>query len=302
MPAPETWENLVAPYSIRVPKPSAPAAQLPAMFQHLADDVSAALQAAAVSPAPNANVHVALSDPARDAYYGTPATAATRRALQDSGALCIRPDLGGTQRYYAGPTDGGANPGGRSSAGWYREDGGPVAMVPTAAAVGGGTATIGHAGVVTLNLVTGSLSLSNLFDPAFRQHIVEWDFTHTSTSVPNLRLRSGSTDAATNYDRVRSITSGTTAAVATLSASTSLDVGVIGAAGRNFGRLILRNAAIAAPTAYTCDNTFMRNPLVSGDGFNSTNGQHRDSTAFDGLSFLIGVGAVSGVVRAWGVL
>lgn len=55
----------------------------------------------------------------RDTHWGTPATAAARRALQDLGATTIRTDTGRIERYYAGLTDGGANPGGATVAGWY---------------------------------------------------------------------------------------------------------------------------------------------------------------------------------------
>lgn len=61
---------------------------------------------------------VASSQAARDAYWGTPATAAARRALQDRGATTIRLDTGQVERYFALTTDGGANPGGRAAAGW----------------------------------------------------------------------------------------------------------------------------------------------------------------------------------------
>lgn len=61
---------------------------------------------------------VAADTTERDAYWGAPATAAERRALQDAGATTIRLDTGWVEQYYAGPTDGGSNPGGFGP-GWF---------------------------------------------------------------------------------------------------------------------------------------------------------------------------------------
>lgn len=66
-----------------------------------------------------AAIYVAASSAARDAHFGTPANATARLALQNAGALCIRTDKGWTEQYFANTTDGGSNPGGVTTAGWY---------------------------------------------------------------------------------------------------------------------------------------------------------------------------------------
>lgn len=66
--------------------------------------------------------HVAVDAAARDAFYGVPASAAARRALQDSGATCLRLDLGYEEQYYAGFNDPTALANvafGVPVAGWY---------------------------------------------------------------------------------------------------------------------------------------------------------------------------------------
>lgn len=69
--------------------------------------------------AANPTVYVAANATARDTHWGTPASASTRRALQDKGAITIRLDAGITEQYFAGLTDGGTNTGGAIEAGWY---------------------------------------------------------------------------------------------------------------------------------------------------------------------------------------
>lgn len=81
----------------------------------------------------NPTVYVAGSSAARDSHWGSPSTATTRRALQDSGAITVRTDLGYTEQYFAGLTDGGTNPGGRSVAGWYPVAGAAAPVTVTAA-------------------------------------------------------------------------------------------------------------------------------------------------------------------------
>ena len=78
--------------------------------------------------------YVATSGSDRDTHWGTPATAAARRALQDSGALTLRLDLGNIQQYFAGLTDGGSNPGGKATPGWYQVTLGSGSVVPYVAA------------------------------------------------------------------------------------------------------------------------------------------------------------------------
>ena len=64
---------------------------------------------------------VAASGAARDSYFGVPATAAARVALQNRGARCTRTDKGYIEQYFAGKNDPttSANPGGKLAPGWY---------------------------------------------------------------------------------------------------------------------------------------------------------------------------------------
>lgn len=120
IPAPEAWENAIPPYGIRAAKPTAQALKIPIALDRMARDVSTALEEFGLPPVVSSQSIAAGSAAARDAHWGIPANATQRLALQSSGATTIRTDTGTEERYYAALTDGGSNPGGRTSAGWYR--------------------------------------------------------------------------------------------------------------------------------------------------------------------------------------
>ena len=122
IPAPDFDEQSTPIYGIRQPKDTQKLTFVFRAIRRIAADVEAALQFFGIPPVvPAGGPVVAASSGARDAYWGTPATAAARRTLQDLGATTVRIDGGYVERYYAGLTDGGANPGGRITAGWYRQ-------------------------------------------------------------------------------------------------------------------------------------------------------------------------------------
>lgn len=76
----------------------------------------------------------AASSTARDAHFGVPANDTQRLALQNTGAECLRTDLGYTEAYFA-TYNASTNPGGATPHGWYPVVGStPMANVRTATA------------------------------------------------------------------------------------------------------------------------------------------------------------------------
>lgn len=118
-PPPSSEENASSLYGIRTPKANSHAYLLGTLLGHTADDIETVLTDFGLPTVATGTPIVAASSAARDAHWGVPSSAAARRALQDLGAITVRTDLGITEQYFAGLTDGGANPGGRSLAGWY---------------------------------------------------------------------------------------------------------------------------------------------------------------------------------------
>jgi len=126
---PESDELATPVYGIRYPAAGSKAYKLRTRFVRLAADMETALQDFGLPPVVSAQIIAAASSSARDAHWGVPANATARRTLQDLGPLTVRTDLGTIEAYFAGLTDGGSNPGGRTTAGWYQ-------VVPTVRSAG----------------------------------------------------------------------------------------------------------------------------------------------------------------------
>lgn len=118
-PAPSVDENASPVYGIRTPKPGARAYLLGTLLGHTAADIETVLGEFGLPPVLSGTPIVASSSAARNAHWGTPANATQRLALQNLGAITVRTDLGWTEQYFAGLTDGGSNPAGVAVAGWY---------------------------------------------------------------------------------------------------------------------------------------------------------------------------------------
>ena len=129
IPPADEYENANPPYGIRTPKAGAPARLIPRSFDRIGQDISTALAEFGLPPVLSEAVVVAASQAARDTHWGIPSTAPARLALQALGAITVRTDTGNTERYYANATDGGTNPGGKPTAGWYNIGGGSSVAV-----------------------------------------------------------------------------------------------------------------------------------------------------------------------------
>lgn len=147
--------------------------------------------------APSSLIPTTRSAAERDALFGTPSTSATQIELQNRGARTFRTDLGVTEQYFA-TYNSSTNPGGRSVPGWYSDSRsmGLVPVIPSSVSKGAGTVSVSSTGVVTLTNVT-NFSLNGIFSNEFRNYrlIIEGQTTSAITTG-DIRLRSGTTDAA----------------------------------------------------------------------------------------------------------
>lgn len=203
IPAPGADETATPVYAMRRPKNSRKAYKFYESVSRLADDLESALLSFGLPPVVTGTPVVALTDGARDTYWGVPATAAARRSLQDSGAITVRPDKGFAEQYFAGLTDGGANPGGRTAAGWYRvfpgsDDTGWIALPLLAGwvAYGGGTGSpryrrkdgrVQVVGLIKNGTATAGTTLATL--PAgFRPSSTEIYAVHNGTAARGVQV------------------------------------------------------------------------------------------------------------------
>lgn len=129
--------------------------------ERLAKSVEAALALASIPDTGNPDVRVAPTAAARDAYFGTPSTAAAQLALQNRGALAIRTDTGQLERYY-GLYNVNTNKGGRAVAGWYPM--GPMTAQYTVSFSSGGTAP-DSIGLPVLRAAVSTARAADLFTP-----------------------------------------------------------------------------------------------------------------------------------------
>lgn len=167
-PPPAADENATPLYGIRYPKATAKAYTLPTKLADLATDMETVLHDAAMPAVISSAIIVAASSTARDSHWGTPTTSTARLALQGLGATTIRTDLGIVQQYFANLTDGGTNPGGRTTAGWYQVSasgttGSLLAAVKTTAQ-SLASSTSGSTSIVTWDSATGNPFVTS---PAF---------------------------------------------------------------------------------------------------------------------------------------
>lgn len=158
-------------YSISYPDGTTKVIDLPAALHDEAYSVEAALAAFGMPPVVSGTPVVAASAAARDAHWGVPSTSSARLALQNLGAETIRTDTGVTERYFANLTDGGSNPGGKATAGWYTIVVGAIdAFLQQSTAAAAATATDkivtfdstdlvnNLAGALTINRATGVIT------------------------------------------------------------------------------------------------------------------------------------------------
>lgn len=146
-----------------------------------------------------ASTFVASSQASRDSYWGIPATATARLALQNKGARTVRTDLGVTQQYFAATTDGGTNSGGRQIAGWYMINNMGQQMIPTTVTAVTGTASANYEGEVSYTGCT-AVYIQGCFTDQFRNYTIR--ITNNSATVAAaalFRWVSGSTAVTTGY-------------------------------------------------------------------------------------------------------
>lgn len=172
-------------------------------------------------------------------------------------------------------------------------------QVPSSVVVGSGSALVAADGTVTFTGVS-SLSLNGVFDgTGGDMYEITFDYTTASAAVLNVLLRASGTDAATAYDSERlTVTNATLAAVQTLNSSNWVGSGGMGlAGGRQFGTLFVSQPKIAVATTAIMDMAVSANPMTSSAGWYKGALLHRTASAYDGFSFVPGVGNITGTIK-----
>lgn len=223
-PAPAADQNATPIYGIRYPKTSSKAMNLGLDFADLATDMETVLANAAMPAVITNTPVVAASASARDAHWGVPTTATQRLALQALGAETIRTDTGIDERYYAALTDGGSNPGGKATAGWYQ--------------LGGSTTVDGMLQLTTATSTATGTGVVTTFDATDVYNNLGSDLTITRSSGKIVCAVAGTYEF-------------------TMDATFAFN-----ATGVRF--VYLQKAVAASPTSFTVDSTVPYTPFSAG--------------------------------------
>jgi hypothetical protein len=160
-------------------------------------------------------------------------------------------------------------------------------------AIGGSSGALTLIGTTTLSS-SGSFNLSNIFTSNYANYEIHiTGLTGSTGSYLTYGLRTGSTNAATNYDYFYYQIS-TGGSVANGGGTGSLTGGNLDY-GTAAGHMVLKvmNPYVAAPTALIGQYT-----AYNAQGIRSS--RHTDSTSFDGMWFTLNSGTVSGKVSVYG--
>lgn len=181
--------------------------------------------------------------------------------------------------------------------------GGLVQIVPTSVSVGSGSGSVSANGVVSFTNAS-SISINNVFSSTYSDY--EAIIKFTSVSVDDLdvymRLRTGITDAATNYKYERQYNTSTTIGSDRDVLGTTLWIVMNDAdsALPNYNTISLKlfRPNLASPTVMHMQTI----AEFSGGGLISQNikGVHTTATAYESLNIYTSTGNVSGTVSFYG--
>ena len=179
---------------------------------------------------------------------------------------------------------------------WVSSGVGSNLVWPTSAT----TATIGANAVVTASSAA-SFSLNGVFNSRFREYEVSYDLTRSAGSA-NLfmRMRNVTTDATGTVYIYRRIGTSGAGYVENLTTANSAFEFSLTPVLQSVGRFRIRQAAIAAPTLIYESVSYERDGASLSQTF-SMAGEHRDNSAYDGITFFTSSGTLSGNVRVIGL-
>lgn len=174
-------------------------------------------------------------------------------------------------------------------------------MIPTSVS-GTGVAYNTTTGLVTLTAAS-TASLNGVFTSTYSRYEIQWDFPTTTANVAwTLRLRAAGVDDSTAvYDTQSTVARGSDANVVITEsiAATSWTGGPTTASRLHVGSTWVYRPAAATPTLFDSKIYSTLNPATAAatTGIYMRAGLFRNSTAFDGISFIFSGGDVTGTIK-----
>lgn len=173
-----------------------------------------------------------------------------------------------------------------------------TAIVPTS--VAGAGVSVGASGKVTFAAAT-TVSVNGVFTSLYDNYLILWDHPTRSASDGALRLRLAGVDAAGAATYGSQRTWGTASATTTANNSTtswSVDTASAAAAAGASGEIRMLGPALATTTRgfISWHNASSTTVMYAGTG----SLYHSAATAYDGFSFILPAGTMTGSLRIYG--
>ena len=155
----------------------------------------------------------------------------------------------------------------------------------------------GAGGLVHINTETvsavSSVSMTSQLSATYENYFVVWSLTSSTDASLRCRVRSGSTDnTATNYDYQYNRGSSTSTNFGNDTNQTSFLMSQILSSGGS-GHCLIASPNLAQNTLFTARGGHALQ-------FNDAKGVHDVATAFDGLTFFMASGTMTGTIRLYG--
>ena len=169
----------------------------------------------------------------------------------------------------------------------------PVA--PTSIANSGGSAST--TGNTTTFTGVSSFSLNGCFTSTYDNYLIMFNSTSSAEGTLTARLRVGGTDAsAADYNQQRNSGNGSTLTGGRLTGQTSW-LGSGASSGLGVMKMDLFRPALAATTLTLASQSREPSSTIGTDDWALG---HTLATAYDGISFIVSTGTITGIIRVYG--
>jgi hypothetical protein len=144
---------------------------------------------------------------------------------------------------------------------------------------------------------SATTNINNCFSATYQNYVILMSVTGTTDANISMRLRASGTDSSTNYT-VQNLTCVGAVVTATRDASaTSWIGGFQRASGRSFSTINVSNPFAAAASSVLVTS---QDPSGGASQFHEA-GAHSTATSYDGITFFVTAGSITGSIRVYGV-
>lgn len=241
------------------------------------------------------NVMGYLQDQAVMSFAGTAARGSAIGTAVAQGMTSFLQDSGMVETYYG--AFGTANPGGRTSAGWFPDKStGLVPIVPTSVVTNTGTATVNAMGVVTFPNVA-SVRLNGVFTSKFTNYriLIRSIRVLDSSSILYCKFASGGTNRSDSYSGGSKMFNIASSTITSLNGGDGIYLGNNYYAGLCFATLDVRADNVNVPYL----NGLIQGSVVTDGTYGFASGNNGYTTV-DGFTLLTSAGSMNGQIQVFG--